>query len=225
MGEIVGAGRGRSFGSVCNPSRFRHARNVEYERNAHAVNQRPCRAMTMQPGLRKLMLMLHIASSVGLLGAIGAFLALAIVGITRQEEQIIRSVYLSMQLTTRLVIVPLAFASLISGIVQSLGTHWGLLRHYWVLIKLLLMVFATAILIVKIELIDYEAELSAKSFLPRAELHEIGIQLTVHAAGGLLVLCLPLILSIFKPEGRTPFGWRKLRQRQTGSRAKINETA
>ncbi len=179
----------------------------------------------MQPRMRKLMLMLHIASSVGLLGAIGAFFALAIVGITRQEEQIIRAVYFSMQLTTRLVIVPLAFASLISGIVQSLGTHWGLFKHYWVLIKLLLVVLATAILIVKIELIDYAAELSTKSFLPRAELHEMGIQLTVHAAGGMIVLCLPLILSIFKPEGRTPFGWRKLREQQTGLKAKIKETA
>jgi hypothetical protein len=37
-----------------------------------------------------------------------------------------------MGLTAWLVIMPLSVATLVSGLVQALGTTWGLLRHYWV---------------------------------------------------------------------------------------------
>src|SRR3977135_2983620 len=94
-------------------------------------------------------------------------------------------------LTARFVIVPLACASLLTGLVQSLGTPWGLFRHYWVLVKLLLTVFATIVLLVKMELIGYAARLAAETTLPRTDLREAGIQLVVHAAGGLLVLFVP----------------------------------
>ena len=43
--------------------------------------------------------------------------------------------------------MPLCFASLFSGLVQSLGTEWGLFRHYWVLFKLLINVLPTALLL------------------------------------------------------------------------------
>ena len=46
------------------------------------------------------------------------------------------------------VLVPLAFASLLSGIVMSLSTTWGLLRHYWVVFKLLITAFATIVLLI-----------------------------------------------------------------------------
>ena len=45
------------------------------------------------------------------------------------------------------VIVPLAIASLLTGVVQALATPWGLFRHYWVVIKLFLTVFATLVLL------------------------------------------------------------------------------
>ena len=54
-----------------------------------------------------------------------------------------RAVYLAMHLTTWFVIVPLCLASLLTGIVQSLGTTWGLFRHSWIVTKLLLTVLAT----------------------------------------------------------------------------------
>src|SRR5437762_3503112 len=100
----------------------------------------------MTPSLRKLVLTAHVTFSVGWLGAVAAFLVLAIAGLTNQDTQIVRSAYLAMELTARFVVVPLAFASLLSGLVQSLGTPWGLVRHYWVLVKLLLTTFATIIL-------------------------------------------------------------------------------
>jgi hypothetical protein len=116
-------------------------------------------------------------------------------------------------LVVRWLIVPLAFASLFGGIVQSLGTPWGLLRHYWILAKLLLTAFATTVLLVKLELIGRAAHLAAETVLPRSDLYAIGTELTVHAAGGLLVLLVPTALSVYKPRGLTPYGRRK-QQRQ-----------
>ena len=85
--------------------------------------------MAMGVGLRKLTLTVHVGSSVGLLGAVTAFFALSIAGLTSADVQVVRSSYLAMDLIARLVILPLAFASLFIGSVESLGTQWGLVRH------------------------------------------------------------------------------------------------
>src|SRR5882757_7628158 len=103
----------------------------------------PFMITTMTPSLRRFMFTAHVTASVGLLGSIAAFLALAIVGVTSRDAQMVRAVYPAMELVARFVIVPLAFAALFTGLIQSLGTPWGLFRHYWVLLKLLITVFAT----------------------------------------------------------------------------------
>src|SRR5262245_28046351 len=102
----------------------------------------------MTPSLRKFVLTAHVTCSVGWLGAVVVFLALAILGLTNQSAQIVRGVYLVMEPTAWSVLVPLAFASLVTGIIQSFGTAWGFFRHYWVLFKLLITVAATTILLI-----------------------------------------------------------------------------
>jgi Na+/phosphate symporter len=165
--------------------------------------------MIMTIGVRKFALTAHVTSSVGLLGSIAAFLALAIAGLTSQDIKMVRAAYLAMEVIARFVIVPLAFASLLTGLIQSLGTPWGLFRHYWVVVKLLLTLFATVVLLVRMELIGYAARLAAETTMSRADLRAAGIQLVVHAAGGLLALLGPAVLSVYKPPGLTRYGWRK----------------
>lgn len=164
---------------------------------------------TMAPRVRKFALTAHVTGSVGLLGAIAAFLVLAIAGLIGHDASTVRAAYPSMQLINQFAIVPLASVSLLTGLIQSLGTPWGLFRHYWVLIKLLLTVFAIAVLLSKMKLIGYAAGLAAETTLPRAELRAVGTQLVLHAAGGLLVLVVPAVLSVYKPPGRTRYGWRR----------------
>jgi len=55
--------------------------------------------MTMAPGLRKFALTAHIISSVGLLGAIDGFLALAVVGLISPNDQTVRAAFLAMELS------------------------------------------------------------------------------------------------------------------------------
>ena len=103
--------------------------------------------MIMPPRLRKLALMAHVTSSVGWMGAVVAFLALAVVGSTSEDAQMVRGAYLVMEPAAWWVLVPFAFASLLTGLLMSLGTTWGLFRHYWVLFKLLINLFATVVLL------------------------------------------------------------------------------
>ena len=165
--------------------------------------------MTMPPRLRKLALTAHVASSVGWLGALATFLALAVVGLIGRDAQTVRAAYLAMELIARSVIVPLAFASLATGIVQALGTPWGLFRHYWVLAKLLVTVLAAAVLLAQMGSIGYVAEAAAEKALSGADLREARTSLVAHAGGGLLVLLVPVALSVYKPRGLTRYGLRK----------------
>ncbi|TIL35229.1 hypothetical protein [Mesorhizobium sp.] len=114
------------------------------------------------------------------------------------------------------VIVPLVLASLVTGLVQSLGTNWGLFRHYWVVTKLLLNVLVTIVLLLQLELIGYLADVSAETMLSSADLRGLRMSPVIHAAGGLLVLLVPVVLSLYKPRGLTPYGWRKQHEGSMG---------
>ena len=119
---------------------------------------------TLTPRLRKFALTAHITCSVGWLGAVAGFLALALVGLTNNDDQTVRAAYVAMDSTGSFVLVPLALASLLTGLVQSLGTKWGLFRHYWVVFKLLMNVFATVLLLLYLQTLT---DLAARSKIPR----------------------------------------------------------
>src|SRR5437016_8745060 len=99
----------------------------------------------------------------------------------------VRGAYLSMEMIGWFVIIPCCFAALLTGLVQSLGTEWGLFRHYWILVKFLLTITATIILLLHMPTITRMARLAAEMTLPIATFGEIQRQLLVHAAGGHLV--------------------------------------
>ena len=162
--------------------------------------------MIMTRGLRKFVLTAHVISSVGWLGAVIAYLALAVAAVTSQEAQTVRAAWVAMELTGWFVIVPLALASVLIGVVNALGTPWGLFRHYWVLVKLLLTVFATVILLLHMPTVSYFAGVAAGR--DTASLAGLRGEL-VHAGGGLAVLLMTAILSVYKPRGMTPYGSRK----------------
>ena len=165
--------------------------------------------MTMRPRLRKFALTAHVTSSVGWLGAVAGFLVLAVAGLASQDAQMVRAAYLAMELIAWFVILPLALASLLTGLVQSLGTTWGLFRHYWVLVKLLVTVLATIVLLLQMESISYMAGAAADTTLSGADLRGARISLVLHSGVGLLVLLVPATLSVYKPRGKTRYGRRK----------------
>ena len=170
--------------------------------------------MTLTPRLRKLTLTAHITSSVGWLGAVVVFLALAIAGLTSQDAQMVRAAYLAMELTGWYVIVPLSLASLLTGLVQSLCTEWGLFRHYWILVKLLITLLATIVLLVHMQPIDYMATAAAETTLSSADLRGMRVQLVADAGAALLVLLVATAMSVYKPRGLTSYGRRKQQEQR-----------
>jgi hypothetical protein len=165
--------------------------------------------VTLAAPFRKAALSMHVVSSVGWMGAVAAFLALAIVGLTSDDGSVVRSSYVAMDLTTRYVIVPLAVAALVTGLVQSLGTSWGLFRHYWVVVKLVVTVVATAVLVLQVATISDLAAAASSGSIAADDLREDRVSLVLHAGVGLLVLAVPLVLSIYKPRGVTAYGRRR----------------
>ena len=166
--------------------------------------------LTMRPRLRKFVLTAHVVSSVGWLGAVAVFLALAVVALTSQEAQVVRAVYLAMEPAGWFVLIPLSLASLLTGLVQSLGTKWGLIRHYWILVKLVINVLATIVLLLYMQTLRYLADVAAQTTLSSGDLRLLRSPSPVlHAGFGMLLLLVAATLSVYKPRGMTRYGQRK----------------
>jgi DMSO/TMAO reductase YedYZ heme-binding membrane subunit len=160
----------------------------------------------MAPGLRKLALTAHVTSSVGWLGAVAGFLALAVVGLASQDAQTVRASYLVMEPIGWFVLIPLALASLLTGLVQSLGTKWGLFRHYWVLFKLLINLFATFVLLMYMQTLRTLGDVAEET----TDLDALRSPSPVlHAGAALVLLVVATTLAVYKPRGMTPYGQRK----------------
>lgn len=164
--------------------------------------------MTMSQRLRRFALTVHIVCSISWIGALAAFLALALIGLTAGDIETVRTAYGANALITWNVIIPLALAALLTGIVQALGTPWGLFRNYWVVIKLMIILIATAMLLMKAGPISDLAAAAAEDGM-RPDLLGLRVSVTVHAAVGLLVLLWAAALGTYRPVGLTHYGWRK----------------
>lgn len=162
--------------------------------------------MLMAPRIRRFALTAHVVSSVGWLGAIAVFLALSLAALTIDDAQAVRAAYLAMDLAMWSVLVPLALASLVTGVLQGLGTKWGLMRHYWVLAKLLLTVVATVVLLAYTQTTSSMAGI-AKQNVPLEQVRNVSPAL--HAGLAVAVLLTTTALAIYKPRGLTRYGWRR----------------
>ena len=170
----------------------------------------------MTPALRRVTFTTHITSSVGWVGAAMAFLALAVIGVTSEDERTVRGAYLVMAPAAWFVLVPLAHASLLSGIALSLGTPWGLFRHYWVVLKLGMTVLATVILLIYMGTFRQMAGVAADPVLDLAVVRNASP--IVHAILALVLLLAATVLGVYKPFGTTAYGRRKhYEQRQAVS--------
>ena len=160
--------------------------------------------MLLKPALRKLALTAHVTSSVGWLGAVAAFLVLAISGLRSVDDNTARSLYPALELMGWYVIVPFSGAALATGLIQAFGTQWGVFRHYWVVAKLLITVGASLLLLLHMQLVRSAAEAAGSGALGG----EPRMRLVADAAAALVVLLVAVALSVYKPQGMTPLGMR-----------------
>lgn len=174
--------------------------------------------MVMTPAVRKLALSVHLTVSVGWIGTVLAYLALGISAITTENVGMVRAAWAAMELIGWYVIVPLAVASWLTGLVMALGTKWGLFRHYWVLISFVLTTFSTVILFLHMPSVGAMADLAQEA--EGAELAALGGDL-FHPAIGLVVLLVVQVLNLYKPQGLTRWGWRKQQEQRGPSQSQV----
>jgi hypothetical protein len=165
----------------------------------------------MRPRLRKFALTTHITLSVGWIGAVSAYLVLVVAAMAGRDAQTLRAAWIAMELIGRYVLVPFALASLLTGLVMALGTPWGLFRHYWVLISLVLTLVATVVLLQRMQTVSVFARVAAEA--DPADVGGLRVALRgelLHAGVGLLVLLTIEVLNVYKPQGMTAYGRRRV---------------
>lgn len=163
--------------------------------------------MTAKSWLRKLMLTAHVSSAVGSAGAVAVFLVLVVAALSAGNQDFVRAFTIAMDVAADYVIVPLVSAALVLGIIQSLITPWGLIRHYWIVFKLVLTAVTLAVLLLQTANINRMAQ-AAQRLMDSADIFTVQLSLALHAGGGLAVLIGIVALSVYKPRGLTPYGWR-----------------
>jgi hypothetical protein len=160
--------------------------------------------------VRKFALTVHITLSVGWIGAVVVYLILVIATMTGQDAQTLRAAWITMELIGWYAIVPLALASLLTGLIMSLGTKWGLFRHYWVLFSLILTIFAVVVLLEHMQTVSFYADMAAEMDNAAVSGLRGGLQSELlHSGVGLLVLLVIQVMNVYKPRGMTPYGQRK----------------
>jgi hypothetical protein len=170
--------------------------------------------------LRKVGLGVHVIASVGWMGGVAAFTAVAFLARAGSEPAALAAAGEALAVIGWAVVVPLAAAAIVSGIAQSLATEWGLARHYWLVFKLIATGLATLMLLLHMGAVTRLATVEAGT-VPVGQLLAIRAQLGFDAAGGLVVLLAIAMLSFFKPRGLTRRGWRALPPAQCGHSPRI----
>ena len=182
----------------------------------------------MTPTVRKLTITAHVVFSVGWLGAVAAFLVLSIAGLTSHDPEVVRGAYLSMDLISRFVIIPLCFAALITGLLQALGTPWGLFRYYWIVMKFGLAVFATiALLLHQFAVMAVAAKRvsgSAAETLFSGDFGPVKTELVRAPSLAILLLLVATSLGVYKPWGLTRYGRGKRQEQRKVQPQPNNET-
>ena len=160
------------------------------------------KSVPLSASYRKAMLLLHILFSVGWTGAVAAFLVLALTGLYGSSAVEARAIYIAMEPMTTWLIVPLAFLSLVTGVIQALATPWGLFRHYWIVIKFLINLVSLPLLLLHTRMIHRMAEAATSGALPVNALYEDRVHLVVASGMSLAALVVATLLSVYKPKGR-----------------------
>ena len=139
--------------------------------------------------------MLHYVSSVGWLGVGLCQFTIDVVGLSTSDGLLRHAGYELADVFDLGLLLPMAVVSLVSGVVRATRSRWGLFRHWWVAVKLVL----TAALMVGDPLFLGAWNAAAAAGGVGAGLRE---RLIAGAMVNVGLLTLMTVLSVFKPWGR-----------------------
>jgi hypothetical protein len=159
---------------------------------------------TLSRPVRRINLVLHVAVSVGWLGMDAVLLVLGATAALTGDPELTRACYLAMDAAGGLMLVPIALLTLLTGLVAGMGTKWGLVRYWWVLVKLVLTLAAAtaSIFLLRANL----ASAAAETGMPLPDLGRYELDLVIAPTVALVLYTTMVVLSVLKPWGRTGWG-------------------
>jgi hypothetical protein len=174
----------------------------------------------VSPGVYKLLLTAHIMTAVGWLGVVFAKLVLALAAATAASPDVSAALLVALD-AVNAAFAPASTGAIVSGVLLSLGTRWGLLQHYWVVAKLVLTVgvFGTAVQVVP-RIVGLAVEAPTLLGLPWAP-----AVLLAFAVIHLLMFGAATALAVYKPWGKTWLGRRADARRRPGATWRATGTA
>jgi hypothetical protein len=87
---------------------------------------------------RQLLLVLHYVTSVGWLGVGFCQLTLNLITLSPSESLLRHHAHEIAHILDRWLLTPLALGAAVTGILLSWRSRWGLLRYWWIVVKLVL---------------------------------------------------------------------------------------
>lgn len=173
-------------------------------RHAAAPNRTPPRRAPRLAGRpRRLLRAAHVAVAGAWLGLVVAMLTLGATAQTTAATGQVAGTYRLMARLGGAVIPPMAVATLATGLALSLLTPWGLVRHWWVVVK---GVLGLAVIVTAVTLTDAFIERAIASSGTDAQ---VGARLIGNSVAHLVMLTVATVVSVDKPWGRTPYGRRR----------------
>lgn len=159
----------------------------------------------LTPRWRKLMLVLHILGGVGWMGLDVGLVALAFTAATTASASAAAGSYAALGMIIPLGVLPLSLVMLITGVLLGVATKWGLIRYWWVAVKLAVGLILTALVLAV--LLPAAGGLGPAGSYPdgaavRAALGPVATQIVFPPLVSFAALGFALILSVFKPWGR-----------------------
>ena len=169
--------------------------------------------MRLSPQLRRAVLITHLLGGVGWFGAVAAYLCLSATGLFTASPKLAEACYLAMELIGWRVVVPLSVVVVVAGLTQGMGTAWGLARHWWVLLKLLMTILAAGALLMHMRPTSVLAAAAQAGRLADPDLQGLRFELVLAPSLALLLLGFNAALGVIKPKGLTPFAGPQGRER------------
>ena len=177
------------------------------------ISARPARLTRTQ---RRLLVTLHVALSVGWLGASMVMLTLAITARASRPGGPARSAYWAMHLLADVLLIPLSLSVLLIGVAVAATSPWGLMRHRWVLAKLIATCAAVILSLLALPVMTGIAYQDSAWHSVVAE-RDAGSRLIIASSVSVALYLSLTTISIFKPWGPTARGGRRARRTQSPS--------
>jgi hypothetical protein len=150
--------------------------------------------MKLSPRWRKAVLTLHVVASVGWLGTDLVLVTLGISGLSGWRPEV---VYPALGFVGQTLFVPLSLIVWLIGVFNAWVTPWGLLKHWWVAVKLAITTVMLGLVVFALRP-NLVAALDQGAALP----DRIRLDLVIAPLVSSSLLVIATLLSTYKPWGR-----------------------